>query len=112
MAADFPVWLVQQQQQQQPSIEPPKQLRLFGDTMLPTNKRTQMFRSVDNLVANADHRQQQQQQQMVVAPTPSRFPKSDIVDPFGQKYTRSANVDSFWKSRAKRASSWYLNTPT
>jgi hypothetical protein len=40
---------------------------------------------------------------------PNLFPKSQLTDPFGHKYDRSANVDSFWKSKAKRASSWYLN---
>uniref|UniRef100_A0A914UVJ6 PID domain-containing protein n=1 Tax=Plectus sambesii TaxID=2011161 RepID=A0A914UVJ6_9BILA len=118
-----------------PAREPEMKLRMFGDTILPKEKqvlkkelgpqlrakldsgvggmaharpaRAHHFRSMDNLHMEAES------DRVRLNPhggsKPSLFPKSQLTDPFGHKYDRSANVDSFWKSKAKRASSWYLN---
>ncbi|PAV76316.1 hypothetical protein WR25_16959 [Diploscapter pachys] len=80
-------------------LEMKSKYRMFGDTIL---RDTAKSRSLDNLaepIVSTNIRGNDN------IPSPRRFPRSELTDPFGQSYERMNTLEGFWKSKIRRTSS-------
>ncbi|CAD6197795.1 unnamed protein product [Caenorhabditis auriculariae] len=78
--------------------------RMFGDTIMREPK--SKSRSLDNL---ADPLVSTNLRGGVDIPSPRRFPRSDLTDPFGQSYERMNSLEGFWKQKIRRSNSIRLD---